>query len=153
MDFFEALPFAHTVFFFFVLLPPLSANHWLQGTYQSGFSSFFSRTHLDDSAAPSATGFYPGEHSAIFLFDYLFLLIVELIWLLANGTNSTPFRRKKWSDLGDQILHTQIATWSFRRLELEASKINQPAPSFSKWGHWGYTQKIILQILTNNPAC
>lgn len=46
--------------------------------------------------SPIHIRFYPGEYSAIFPFDYLFLLIVDLIRLCVYGTIiNTRFRRKK----------------------------------------------------------
>lgn len=82
---------------------------WAQITGYKGLRSPSSTASLPDPIwmvrQPLSTSwFYPGEYSAIFPFDYLFLLIGDLIWLRVYGTNiSTPFRRKNGSDWANQI--------------------------------------------------
>lgn len=94
----------HSVLFYYLL--------YAQITGYKGLRSPGSTASLPDPiwVAPqllSAPWFYPGEYSAILPFDYLFLLIVDFIWLRVYGTNvSTPFRRKNGSDWDDQILPT-----------------------------------------------
>lgn len=80
--------------------------------------------------------FYLGKYSAIFSFDYLFLLIGDLIWLRVYGTNvSSPFRRKKWRWLSWWNItythvnsHTRLQTfWAGRTL-----KVIQTTSSFCR---------------------
>lgn len=82
---------------------------WAHITGQKGLRSRGSTASLPDpiwlAQRPiSATWFFPGEYSAISPFDYLFLVIVELIWLHVHGTKSVVLSEEemgwfRWWDI------------------------------------------------------